>query len=488
MRSHALYSLFASALLLSGCMTFSKTQQTKCLIDSPSVDLTLEKSFESGYFTPGDWPQEDWWNLFNSPQLNALMQEALVNNPSIQAVQQKLEASKQLALIARSKLFPWVSFDGAYDWEYISKNGLYRAFNPQIPLYAKLYDLKINLNYEVDIWGKNWQTYQAALGNTLSEKADNAQVILLVTTSVAKAFVAVKEYQLQKDLVMQLIGIQKDIYELQDFLLEKALANKLIALAAEENYFDAEKYLWTVDQLLEISKHQLNILVGRSPDEPMDIDKKPLPPICSLSIPCDITLDLLSRRPDLMAKIWSAEALAYQVNSAITEYYPDVSLTAFLGLESVIGKLLFRASSYTDGFRPAVHLPIFTAGEIQANINTNKAFFYETIFEYNQLLLNSAREVADNLEIARSLFKQIRDQEELLNKVKERVDLTSLLYQKGLADQLSTDYVKEELVRKELENLNLTYNLYASMIELIKSLGGGYQTLFVPLRAQERCE
>jgi len=486
MRFLTLTSLFAATLLLNGC-SFSKNEQTQYLIDPPSVDLTVQKGLDSGFFTLGDWPQEGWWSLFDSPDLDALMQEALDNNPSIQAIQQRLIAAHELALIARSKLYPWISLDGSYDYEHLSKNGLFRALNPKLPLNVELYDLKFNLNYELDIWGKNKEIYKAALGNEYSEYAENAQVILLVTTSVAEAYVAVKKYQLQKDLVIQLIAIQKDIYELQDFLHEKALADKLIALAAEENYFAAEKLLWVVDQQLEISKHQLNVLVGRSPDVPLDLEEEPLPPICSLSIPCDISSDLLARRPDLMAKIWSAKALAHQVNAAITEYYPNINLTAFIGLESVTGTLFFDSSSFTYGYRPAFHLPIFTAGEIQANINTNISLFNETIFEYNQLLLSSAREVADNLEIAKSLFRQINDQEALLARLQERVELTDLLFQKALGNQLSNYYVKEELIRQELEELNLTYNLYTAMIQLIRSLGGGYQSLYVPLRAQEQC-
>lgn len=478
----------ATAFMITGCVTFSQKEQAQFLIDPPSVDLTVQKSLQSEYFALGDWPKEDWWNLFDSPQLNALMDEALANNPSIQAFQQKVEVANQLALVARSKLFPWISFDGAYDWEYLSKNGLLRALNPKIPLYAKIYDLKLNLNYEVDIWGKNKEIYLAALGNDLSQEAESAQVVLLVTTSVAQAYVAMKEYQKQKDLITQLIAVQKDIYELQNFLHEKALADKLIALAAEENYFETEKLQWVVEQQLEINKHQLNVLVGRSPDAPLYLGEEPLPSICSLSIPCDITLDLLARRPDLMAKIWSAKALAHQVKAAITEYYPDVNITAFLGLESVTGRLLFKPSSFTYGFKPSVHLPIFTAGEIQANINTHAALFYETIFEYNQLLLSSAREVSDNLETALSFFRQISEQTRLMQRLKERVELTTLLYEKGLGDKLSTYYVKEEFVREELEDLNLTYNLYTAMIQLIRSLGGGYQSLYVPLRAQEMCE
>lgn len=473
-------------LIVTACQYLSQKPQARDLIDPPSIDI--ENSLESGYFTIGDWPQDEWWTFFDSPQLNGLMQEALAYNPTILAVQQRIEAANEVALVARSKLFPWLAFDAVYENQYLSKNGLFRALNPQIPLYAKLYDLKLTLNYDFDFWGKYRELFKAALGNRMAQEAEEAEVKLIVTTSIAQAYVALKQNQIRRDLVNQLILVRKDIYELQDFLQEKSLASKLVVLSSEENLYEAKKLLWAVEEQLAISQHQLNVLAGRSPNASLDIGCATLSPIGSLSIPCNLSLDLLARRPDLMAQIWRAESLAHQVGAAKTEYYPDISLSAFLGLESVIGSRLFKSSSFTDDLRPALHLPLFTAGAIQANIDTQMALFREAIFEYNQLLLTSAQQVADDLALAASLFKQKRDQAELLKSANGRSELTDLLYRKGLSDQITVDIVKEEVINAELEDLDITYNQYIAMIQLIKDLGGGYESLNIPIRTKELCE
>lgn len=482
------FALFASVLLLGSCLPLAQNPQPKYLMPPPSIEGTVQRNLESGYFTIGDWPQDDWWSIFQSPQLNDLIQEALLSNPSIDAINEKVEQAHQAVIIARSKLFPWIALDAAYDWEYLSKNGLYRALNPKLPLNTNLYDLKLTLSYELDLWGKNRQNVLAALGRQMAQEAESAQVKLMITTAVAQAYVAVKINQQRRDLVMQLITARKEIYQLQDLLNERSLASKLIAYAAEENYYGAQKTLWSIEEELAISQHLLNILVGRSPDVPLDIGENTLPPIDSLSIPCDLSLDLLARRPDLMAQIWKVEAFAHDVNAAKTEYYPDVNLRAFLGIESITAKLLFNSSSTTAGVKPAIHLPIFTAGEIQANIDTQLALFYEAMFEYNQLLLFSVQEVADRLVTAESYFKQKRDQGLLLQKVQARYALTRLRYEKGLDTQVAIDYLKEELIRQELVDLDITYAQNITMIRLIKALGGGYQSLYMPLRAGEACE
>lgn len=478
------FVLFISVLLLSSCLPLAQNPQAKYLMPSPSIESTVQRNLESGYFTLGDWPQDNWWTIFQSPQLNDLIQEALLSNPSIDAISEKVEQAHQAVIIARSKLFPWVALDAVYDWEYLSKNGLYKALNPKLPLNTNLYDLKLALSYELDLWGKNRQNVLAALGRQMAEEAESAQVKLMITTAVAQAYVAVKINQQRRDLITQLITARKEIYQLQDLLNQRSLASKLIAYAAEENYYGAQKLLWSIEEELAISQHLLNILVGRSPDVPLDIGENTLPPVDFLSIPCDLSLDLLARRPDLMAQIWKVEAFAHDVNAAKTEYYPDVNLRAFLGFESVTIRKLFNSSS-TAGVKPAIHLPIFTAGEIQANIDTQLALFYEAMFEYNQLLLFSAQEVADGLVTAESYFKQKRDQELLIQKVQARYALTRLRYEKGLDTQVTLDYLKEELIRQELVDLDIIYAQNIAMIRLIKALGGGYQSLYVPLRAGE---
>ncbi|MES2121830.1 MAG: TolC family protein, partial [Chlamydiota bacterium] len=249
---------------------------------------------------------------------------------------------------------------------------------------------------------------------------------------------------------------------------------------------EAEKRVWGIREEVETDKHLLNILIGNGPDAPLDIAEM-LPPLPSqLEIPQTVSIDLLSRRPDLMAQIWRVEALANEVGAAKADFYPNINLTGFLGLESVLYALLFKSSSKTAGLEPAIHLPIFTAGAIRANIRAKKALFDDAVEQYNALILQSTQEVSDLLIFAEALFHQKQEQEGIVASAETRYDVTRLRNQMGLDSLLETYALQEEVIAKELDNVTLLFGQYAAAIKLIKSLGGGYQSEYsIPITAKE---
>lgn len=462
-----------------------KDQQTENLISPPSVDASAEKGVDSGYFAFGDWPEENWWEIFHSEELNSLISEAIGQNPTIQGIQRRVELARQTAKVVRSRLFPLIFFDANETWEYLSKNGLYRALNPDIPLNANLVDLTLSFQYEFDFWGKNRHLFNSALGEAKAQEAVAADVELITTTSVAQAYFALKTNLVRKKLYQELYEVRKSIYDLQNLLQEKALLSMLQPLLAEEYLLEAEKLVVSIEEEVETDKHLINILLGRGPDSALDIDHHLLPTIKKLPLPDDLSLDLLSRRPDLMAQIWRVEALAHEVGAAKADFYPNINLRAFMGLESIFYKLLFQGDSKTAGLQPAIHLPIFTAGAIRANIRAKKAMFDEAVYEYNNSLLRSAKEVADLLVLVQSVFDQKTDQEMIVEAAAARLNLTQLRQKSGLDNLLAQYFAREEWILKELENITLLYSQYLAAIKLIKALGGGYQSEYrVPLTAQ----
>jgi len=475
-----------SLLLVGGCVSLPKDQQTQNLIPPPSVSASIDESLNSGYFTQGQWPSEHWWEIFNSSELNALIAVSLEENPTILGVERRVEAAKQSAKVVRSKLFPLLFFDAEETWEYLSKNGLYRAFNPKLPINANWVDLTLSFTYEFDFWGKNRNLFRAALGQNKAEEAESAQVQLITTASVAQAYFALKTNLVRKKLYERLFEVRKETFELQALLQEKSLLSLLDPLLSSENLLEAEKLVLSIDEEVETNRHLINILLGRGPDVPLEIEGILPPVLQSIALPENLSLDLLARRPDLMAQIWRVEALAHEVGAAKADFYPNINLTAFAGLESIFYRTLLHSGSKTGGLEPAIHLPIFTAGAIRANIRAKKAVFDQAVFEYNNLILRSASEVADLLVIARTVFEQKEQQEEIINAAASRYALTELRQRSGLDNQLTCYFIEEELIEKQLANVSLIYNQYLAAIKLIKAFGGGYQSEYaVPLTAQE---
>lgn len=471
-------------LILSSSCTVSmpKDEQTKNLIKPPALTKSVSRSLRTPYFTRGSWPKDCWWHMFDSADLNHLIQLALRKNPTIQEFKERIEVARQESIVVRSKLFPLVYFDYHDTKQYVSHNGLYRALNPTFPISANVVDLSIGFTYEFDFWGQNAHLFAAAIGRTQSAKAEAAEAILMTTTGLAQAYFALKTNLLRRDLYIQLYQERKEVFKLQKLLLNKALASKLDPLLSEEKVWEAEQWVSSIDAEIAANRHLINTLAGRGPDECLMINEC-LPPLPKkIAIPCDLSLNLLARRPDLMARIWKAEALAHEVGAAMADFYPNINLSGIFGVESSLYSKLFEARSITSSIIPAVYLPIFTAGAIGANVDARTAAFNEAIYSYNQLLLDSAKEVTDLLALARSVYEQKGMQNQIVSNAKKRYELTILRRQKGLDNVLSDYAYLEELIFKQLEDVTLIYNQYLVSIKLIKALGGGYHAECIPLK------
>ena len=480
--------IFCSLTFLSGCLnlTPSSEEQAQNLIPTPSLDNTVEKALDTPFFSVGSWPEENWWDVFTNLQLNELMNRALAQNPTLQSIQRQVENAKQRSIIARGQLFPLLFFNASDNLQFLSKNGLYRALNPNLPLSAGLIDMTLAFTYEFDFWSKYRNIFQAALGREKAEEASQAQVKLIITTAVAQAFFALKTNLIKAELYRDLCEVRKNIFNLQNLLLKNALSSKLPVYLSEEVLLESEKLIFAIEEEVEVDKHLLNILIGNGPDVPLGIDAE-LPSLPkTLVIPECLSLNLLSRRPDLMAQIWRVEALAHEIGVARADFFPNINLSAILGLESFHFSNLFNGSSGTGSAEPAFTLPIYTAGTIQANIDSKRALFDAALFDYNDLLLKSAQEVADLLVLAKSIYGQQSMQAVIVGCADARYGLTELRKQNGLDNDFQIYALQEEVIQKKLANIDLIYGQYLATVKLIKALGGGYASDFLPIAKGEK--
>jgi len=478
-------AFFIPLLLLSSCLSMTEKEMAQNVINLPSLEQSVDHSLSSPYFSEGDWPEKEWWNIFHDEHLSSLIDFALQNNPSILAIKQRVELARQNAKVVRSNLFPLVFFDFNETWQYLSKNGLYRTLNDKIPLNANLVDLSLSFNYEFDFWSKNLNSFRSALGKAKADEAEEAQVELITTTAVAQAYFALKTNLKKKSLLQEITQIKKEIFDLQMLMQDKALFSRLVPLRGEEDVQDAEKLLVAIQDEVVIDKHLLNILIGKGPDEDLYVDESLASLPRTLTLPTSLSLNLLSRRPDLMAQIWRVESLGNEVGVAKADFFPNINLVGLVGLESILYRTLFKESSKTQALKPAINLPIFTAGAIRANVRAKKAEFDQAVYDYNEKILESSKEVADLMVFAQTVYEQKYLQENIVSEAKELYDLVKLRYEKGL-DNLITLYSSQlRFLERELEDVTLLYNQYLASIRLIKSLGGGYISNYLPIKSDK---
>jgi NodT family efflux transporter outer membrane factor (OMF) lipoprotein len=399
----------------------------------------------------------------------------------LQSIEQRVLQAKQQSTVARSSLYPLVFFNATDNLQYLSKNGLYRALNPNLDLGANLIDLSISFFYEFDFWSKNRNILRAAIGREKAEEASHAQVKLIVTTAIAQAYFALMTNLTKADLVQKLYEARRSIYTLQESLLSSGLYSKIPVLLAEETMLESEKLIEVIQDEIASNKHTINALVGFGPDHPIEVDRNFNSIPKKLSIPENLSIGLLSRRPDLMAQIWRVEALANEVGAARADFFPNINLNSLLGLETLTASKLFNSSSKMAMLEPTFQLPLYTADSIQANVDSKRAAFDTALFEYNDLILKSSQEVADLLSLAKSIYARKDMQTSIVESAALRQELIQLRQQNGLDNELQNLSFIEQLLQKKLDNIDLIYGQYLAAVKLIKALGGGYSSDFVPI-------
>lgn len=478
---NVLFILFV--LSLTGCVSIPTRNEEQAL-QAPPLTASEQLAEHSRTFTKGNWPDKEWWEMFDNEELSHCIQVALNENPTIKSARARVETARQVARKVRSKLFPLVFFDADANWQYLSKNGLYKTLNPNISRNGDLVDLSLSFDYEFDFWGKNRNLFRAALGEEKAEEAESEQVKLITTAAVAQAYFALKTNLVRKRLYERLYSTYASVYHLQEILERNALLSKLPVYVSGEGLEEVRKLLDSIRQETKANQHVLNVLMGYGPDEPTMMGVTILAPPKQLLVPENISMDLVARRPDLMASIWRAKAITFEVGAAAADFYPNINLKGLAGLESFHFSDLFQWASATTGLIPAIHLPIFTAGEIRANLESKRSEFDQAIYEYNGLLLQSLKEVANALVFADTMYKKRTSQEKILRLAHARNELTDMRVQSGLDSFMEAYMVKIKLIEKELDDALLLYNQYLAIIQLVKSLGGGYLSEYaVPIQA-----
>jgi NodT family efflux transporter outer membrane factor (OMF) lipoprotein len=466
-------SIFTVALLIAhGCAKVPKHDLAEKM-SSAGCEKIASLAVDGGFYEKGNWPKEKWWEDFDDPELNYLVEQGLKNSPTLKKAEARLKAAAQVALQKRSSLYPEIDFDGTDNWQHLSKYGLFRAFGPGFPAVINQIDLDLNFIYEFDFWGKNRDLFKAALGQAAAMAAEKAQAELILTTSITYSYFQAQFLLLELDLLDQITSNKAEIFKLTERRVKDALSNELEKLSTSNTAIQSDAQMDEIENSLRIELHKLKALTGLGQDTFVDLKTKPLKE-ASVAIPTNLSLDLLSRRPDLSAQLLRVEAAAKEISAAKTDFYPNFNLAAFIGLETVVNGKLFKRESYSGSFAPAVHLPIFTAGRLKAQLFEKVANFNEAVHTYDEIILQAAQEVADGLTSVAILSREAEKRKIIQEQAMKRASLSKDRFTHALDNKIDVLEADNIALLAELDYATVAYTRQLKAIMLIKSLGGGY--------------
>ena len=243
---------------------------------------------------------------------------------------------------------------------------------------------------------------------------------------------------------------------------------------AEELVYDATETIPALERDIEQQENFLSVLIGKNPGpiaRGLELTEEQMPP----SVPPGLPSDLLVRRPDIRASEASLSAAGARIEVARKAYFPQITLSGFLGFETAAITKFFNPAQGVWGLIPQVTQPIFTGGRLKNNVRFTQAQRDLLLVNYERTIQNAFREVSDSL-IAYRKVREVRAQRELLvTTLTDRSRLAYLRYNGGVSTLLDALDADRELFNAELSLAQARRDELLTVVAVYKSLGGGWQ-------------
>jgi NodT family efflux transporter outer membrane factor (OMF) lipoprotein len=419
-----------------------------------------------------DWPREDWWRRYDDAQLDALMAEGLAGSPTLSAARARIARADAGAGVARAALLPRLSGNADATYQRYSENSIYP------PPYAGNWSadgrLAFDLVYEIDFWNKNGAALAAALSQAQAAAADAQAARVVLTTNVARAYFNLQRLFVQREVSRAAIAQREDVVRLTAERFAAGLDTKVEVKQAEAALATVRTELAQYDDAVAIVRHQVAALVGAGPQRGASIVAVAPEHAPGYSPPRSVPLDLVSRRPEIVASRWRVEAAGSDIEVARAMFYPNVNLVAFVGLTSIGLSKLFDIGSGIAGVGPAIHLPIFEGGRLNANLRGREADQDLAVSTYNQAVVDAVRDVADALSSIDNLARVAAEQAKAREATTAAYDLAVIRYKAGLGNYLTVLTAQTQQLVQDRLDADLKARAFELDVNLARALGGGF--------------
>lgn len=465
-------SLTTLSLLISGCVMFPSDEE---LIKPNTLSqYETKNSFENKKSIL--WPKENWWKSYNDSQLNELIKEALADSPNIISAQARLKQADAFTQVSKSSNLPQVNANAQVTEEKHSYN--YITPRSSTPIGWNDYgEATLDFSWELDFWGKNRAAIASSISNVEAMNAELAQTRLTLASAIASDYAELARLFSDRDELKEYLLVQNKLFVLLNLRFENGLENKATVEDAKSRLAKTEGEILSLDEQISLQKNKIAALMGAGPNRGLKIVR---PSInfnqSDFGLPKEILVDLLGRRPDIMAARMQVESQEYLIKEKKAEFYPNVNLSAFIGFQSLGLNLLNEKDSYMGSVGPAISLPIFSAGRLQGELRSSVSKYEQAVANYNGVITQALKEVADAGTSQKSIENQLLKTQEELNSSQEAYDIKTKRYEGGLSNYLDVLYSQETLIDVKRNLINQKSRALSLDIALKYALGGGYAT------------
>jgi multidrug efflux system outer membrane protein len=423
---------------------------------------------------PQSLADEKWFELFKDEKLQELIREALANNYDLREAVARIDAARANYGIVRSDQFPTIAASSDIVNERISRSGSVTLPEP-LKRDRSFGSILLNLlSFELDIWGRLRKETAAAKSDLLATEEQRRAIIVTLVSDVATSYFNLREFDYELEISQRTLTSRQESLRIITLRQQRGVATMLEVREAEDLVYSASQTIPALEQAISTTENFLSYLTGKNPSSiarGLSLTEAQLP----LAVPAGLPSDLIERRPDIRAAENSLIAANARIGVAKAAYFPRISLTAFLGFESGELSNLFKNSRNVWFLGGELTQPIFTAGRLKSNVRFSQAQRDFLLTDYQKTIQSAFREVSDSL-VSYQKVREVRVQRELLvGALRDRSRLAYLRYTGGVATLLDALDADRSLFDAERSLAVARKDELVSVVQLYKSLGGGWQ-------------
>jgi NodT family efflux transporter outer membrane factor (OMF) lipoprotein len=484
MRRALSITIATGLLLLSGCMV-GPNYKTPSAIMAPSFKETTPTSFaQNDGWKPGE-PSDtrlkgDWWTLFDDARLNELEAQVDTANQTLKSAEANFRAARAQIGYARSSEAPTIGVGPSISSVRDSANQPY--FPSTLANNGEgNFSLPVDLNYEIDLWGRVRRGVTSAREEAQASDADLENARLSLHAELALDYFGLRSADAQEKLLDDTVKAYESAVQLTQDRYEGGAAPQSDLAQAKTQLDQARVQRTDIDVQRTQYEHAIAVLIGKPPAAltlpaiPLDQASQVMP-----DIPGAMPAALLERRPDIAGNERRMASANEQIGIAQAAFYPTLSLSAIAGFQGTSALNWFNWPSRFWAVGPGLSQTLFDAGRRRATKNITVANYDATVADYRQTVLTAFQQVEDNLAALRVLENEARQQREATASAEQSLDLFQTRYEGGVDTYLQVVTWQTAALNNQINDLEILQRRLDASVLLVKALGGGWDTTQMP--------
>jgi NodT family efflux transporter outer membrane factor (OMF) lipoprotein len=484
MRKALSFAIPAALLGLSGCMV-GPNYKTPSAIMAPAFKETTPTSFaENDGWKPGQ-PSDtklkgDWWTLFEDAQLNQLEVQVDTANQTLKEAEANFRAARAQIGFARSNEAPTIGVGPSISTVRASANQPYFS-KTLVNNGGGNFTLPVDLNYEIDLWGRIRRGVTSAREQAQASDADLENARLSLHAELALDYFGLREADAQEKLLDDTVKAYESALQLTQDRFEGGAAPQSDVAEARTQLDQARVQRTDIEVERTQFEHAIAVLIGKPPAE-LTLPRLPLVQASQVipDVPGAMPAALLERRPDIAGTERRMASANEQIGIAQAAFYPTLSLSAIAGFQGTSAANWLNWPSRFWAVGPELSQTLFDAGRRRATKNITVSQYDATVADYRQTVLTAFQQVEDNLAALRVLETEAQQQREATAAAEQSLDLFQTRYEGGVDTYLQVVTWQTAALNNQRNDLDILQRRMDASVLLIKALGGGWDTTQIP--------